>query len=127
MLEHSLETLWYEATTENKAANVSSSFEEAYLYKGIRIAKRDDNIKIYNTRKAGMNYKEITDEQYYEFLQNGFRKGAHIVLQSTYKEQIDKINAKIQGEVNSRNNKKHFEALKNRREFLINKYSNLNK
>jgi len=85
MNEYSLETLWYEATTENKAANVSSSFEEAYLYKGIRIAKRDDNIKIYNTRKAGMNYKEITDEQYYEFLQNGFRKGAHIVLQSTFK------------------------------------------
>lgn len=127
MNEYSLETLWYEATTESKAANVSSSFEDAYLYKGIRIAKRDGKIKIYNTRKAGMNYREITDEQYYEFLQNGFRKGVHAVLQSTYKEQIDKINTKIQGEVNSRNNKKHFEALKNRREFLINKYSNLNK
>lgn len=127
MFEHSLETLWYEATIENKAANVSSSLEEAYLYRGIRIVKRDDVIKIYNTRKPGMNYKEITDEQYYEFYQNGFKKGAHIVLQSTYKEQIDKINAKIQGEVNSRNNKKHFEALKNRRQSLINKYSNLNK
>ncbi len=126
MFEHSLETLWYEATIEKKAANVSSSYEDAYLYKGIRITKRDDEIKIYNTRKSGLHYREITDEQYYEFLQNGFKKGVRIVLQSTYKEQIDNINAKIQGEVNSRNNKKHFEALKNRRETLINKYSKLN-
>ena len=127
MNEHSLETLWYEATTERKAANVSSSSEEAYLYRGIRISKREGKIKIYNTRKQGLDYKEITDEQYVGFYENGFVKGAHLVMQNTYKEQIDKINTKIQGEVNSRNNKKHFEALKSRREFLINKYSNLNK
>jgi hypothetical protein len=47
------------------------------------------------------------------------------VLRKTYKDKINKINDKIQDEVNNRNNKKHYDALKVRRDNLINKYSKL--
>tara|TARA_R100001460_G_scaffold16719_5_gene36402 strand:- start:4542 stop:4925 length:384 start_codon:yes stop_codon:yes gene_type:complete len=126
MLEHSLESLWEDAVSDRKAINLSSTIEMSYIYKGIKIVKVVDDIKIYNTRKLGIAYKEISQEEYDVFLQHGFRNGVHQVLKNTYKEQIEKINYKIQGEVNTRNNKKHYESLKVKRENLINKYSNLN-
>ncbi|QDP56285.1 MAG: hypothetical protein GOVbin3009_52 [Prokaryotic dsDNA virus sp.] len=127
MYNHSLYTLWDDAVNDRKSVNLSSGNEEAYIYKGIKIVNTNGDIKIYNTRKLGMTYKEISDDDYYLFLTHGFRKGVHEVMKHTYKEQIEKINSKIHGEVNNRNNKKHYEALKQRRESLLNKYSNLNK
>lgn len=127
MFEHNLYTLWEEAKNDRKAACLNSPSEQAYIYRGIKIVKTDGDIRLYNTRKLGMAYKEITDEQYDVFFNHGFRKGVHEVMKDTYKEQIEKINNKIQGEVNTRNNKKHYESLKQRRESLLNKYSNLNK
>ena len=73
-----------------------------------------------------MTYAEVSDVEYEFFFTHGFREGVHQVLKNTYREQIENINNKIQGEVNTRNNKKHYESLKQRRESLINKYSNLN-
>ena len=127
MFEHNLYTLWEEAKNDRKAACLNSPSEQAYIYRGIKIVNTNGDIKIYNTRKLGMTYKEISDDDYYLFLTHGFRKGVHEVMKHTYKEQIEKINSKIHGEVNNRNNKKHYEALKQRRESLLNKYSNLNK
>ena len=125
--KHSLETLWENAVEDRKAICLSSSTENSYIYKGIKIVKTEEDIKIYNTRKLGMTYKEIPQKEYEVFFEFGFREGVHQVLKNTYVEQINKLNEKIQGEVNTRNNKKHYESLKIKRENLINKYSNLNK
>tara|TARA_R100000742_G_scaffold3133_1_gene660 strand:- start:1334 stop:1717 length:384 start_codon:yes stop_codon:yes gene_type:complete len=126
MVEYNLESLWEDAVSDRKAINLNSNLEMAYMYKGIKIVRILDDIKIYNTRKLGIAYKEISPDEYEVFLQYGFRNGVHQVLKNTYQEQIEKINQKIQGEVNTRNNKKHYESLKVKRENLINKYSNLN-
>ena len=127
MFENNLYVLWEQASSDRKAACLSTNSEKAYIYRGVKIVNINGDIKLYNTRKLGLSYKEITDEQYEIFFEHGFRKGVHEVMKHTYIEQIDKINNKIQGEVNTRNNKKHYESLKQRRESLLNKYSNLNK
>ena len=123
---HSIYTLWDDAVQDRKAIPDHSPKEEGYIYKGIKIVNIKDDIKIYNTRKKGMTYAEVSDVEYEFFFTHGFREGVHQVLKNTYREQIENINNKIQGEVNTRNNKKHYESLKQRRESLINKYSNLN-
>ena len=121
-----MNTLWDDAVNDSKCVCLNTNRYQAYMYKGIKIVKTLNDIKIYNTRKQGLEYREITDEEYYYFLQYGFRTGVNRVLKSTYIGQIEKINNKIQEEVNSRNNKKHYDSLKHRRETLINKYSKLN-
>ena len=98
---------------------------EMYMYKGIKIVKALDDIRIYNTTTFSLNYQEISEDDYYFFFKNGFRPGVKHVLRKTYKDKINKINDKIQDEVNNRNNKKHYDALKVRRDNLINKYSKL--
>ena len=98
---------------------------EMYMYKGIKIVKVLDDIRIYNTTTFSLNYQEISEDDYYFFFNNGFKPGVKNVLRKTYKDKINKINDKIQDEVNHRNNKKHYDALKVRRDNLINKYSKL--
>lgn len=98
---------------------------EMYMYKGIKIVKALDDIRIYNTTTFSLNYQEISEDDYYFFFKNGFKPGVKYVLRKTYKDKINKINDKIQDEVNNRNNKKHYDALKVRRDNLINKYSKL--
>ena len=98
---------------------------EMYMYKGIKIVKVLDDIRIYNTTTFSLNYQEISEDDYYFFFKNGFKPGVKYVLRKTYKDKINKINDKIQDEVNNRNNKKHYDALKVRRDNLINKYSKL--
>ena len=98
---------------------------EMYMYKGIKIVKVLDDIRIYNTTTFNLNYQEISEDDYYFFFKNGFKPGVKYVLRKTYKDKINKINDKIQDEVNNRNNKKHYDALKVRRDNLINKYSKL--
>lgn len=126
MYKHSMNTLWQDVVEDSKCIAVHGNKQKAYIYRGIKIINNSEGIKIYNTKKSGLNYKEITEEHYYYFLQYGFKKGVSIVLKKTYTEQIDKLNEKIQSEVNNRNNKKHYDSLKQRRETLINKYSKLN-
>jgi hypothetical protein len=121
-----MNTLWQDVVEDSKCVAVHGNKQKAYIYRGIKIINNSEGIKIYNTKKSGLNYKEITDEHYYYFLQHGFKKGVSIVLKKTYTEQIDKLNEKIQSEVNNRNNKKHYDSLKQRRETLISKYSKLN-
>jgi hypothetical protein len=99
---------------------------EMYMYKGIKIVKILNDIKIYNTTKNSLNYKEISMDSYLFFFQNGFRPGVRNVLRKTYRDKINKLNDKIQDEVNNRNNKKHYDSLRVKRDNLINKYSNLN-
>ena len=99
--------------------------KEMYMYKGIKIVKILEDIRIYNTTKLGLTYQEISQGDYYYFFKNGFRPGVKYVLRRTYKDKINQVNDKIQDEVNNRNNKKHYDALKIRRENLIYKYSKL--
>jgi hypothetical protein len=66
-------------------------------------------------------------EEYEVFRTLGYRVGTHQIVQDSYRTQISIINERIKEEVNTRNNKKHYNALKNRRENLINKYSEISK
>ncbi len=44
-----------------------------------------------------------------------------------YKDKISILNKKIKNEINTRNNKKHYDTLKVKRENLINKYTQISK
>ena len=95
------------------------------MFKGIKIISDEEGIRIYNTKKGSLDYQEIDYDDYLYFLKKGFRDGVYHILKRTYKDQIDTINTKIQNEVNQRNNKKHYDYLKQKRDNIINKYTQI--
>ena len=122
---NSLSEVWEEAINDKLAVRISTPREECILYKGIKISNSSDGIKIYNTKKGSLRYPEIDQEDYYSFLKLGFRKGVYLLLKRTYEDQINIVNALIQNEVNQRNNKKHYDSLKLKRDNIINKYTQI--
>jgi|TARA_B100000780_G_scaffold188633_2_gene132621 hypothetical protein len=117
--------VWEEAEQDRLAIKMSTPDEEAILYKGIKIIYHRYGIRIYNTKKGSFTYPEIEYDDYLYFIDNGFRKGVYYILKRTYQDQITTINAKIQSEVNQRNNKKHYDSLKLKRDNIINKYTQI--
>ena len=124
-MSYSIQEIWKEATELNKACNMSYHSEEAYMYRGIKITKVENDIKIFTTSNARYAYHEMNDSQYLMFHELGFKEGVHAVVKKQYEGKIDLINKKIKTEINTRNNKKQYDSLKLKRETLINKFSNL--
>lgn len=121
-----LEEVFTEAQDHQKSTNLSWRDEEAYMYKGIKICKLYDDIKIFSAFNANFQYRELNDEEYSRFNMLGWVDAVHLIVKRMYKKSIDIVNKKIKNEINTRNNKKHYDSLKRKRETLINKYSNLN-
>ncbi len=121
-----LEEVFIEAQDHQKSTNLSWRDEEAYMYRGIKISNLNNEIKIFSTNNTNIQYRELNDEEYSVFNMIGWVEGVHSTVKKIYKKSIDVINKKIKNEINTRNNKKHYDSLKRKREVLINKYSNLN-
>jgi len=123
-LDH-LYKIWEEACDDAKAIKIVTKRCESVLFKGIKIISDEEGIRIYNTKKGSLDYQEIDYDDYLYFLKKGFRDGVYHILKRTYKDQIDTINTSIQNEVNQRNNKKHYDYLKQKRDNIINKYTQI--
>ena len=119
--------IWNQAVNDPMIVNTSYEESISYIYKGIKICNEHNNFVIYNTKVLGLTYKVISKEQCSCFLTHGFRAGVINVLRETYLNKINILNEKIKKEINDRNNLKHYQSLKQRREELINKYSNISK
>jgi hypothetical protein len=117
--------VWNQAVEFRYSVNLSFANEVSYIYKGFKIMKEEGGIRIYNTKHHQMNYLEITSKDYEYFCEHGFKKGVESLLVRDYMKSILVLNDKIKEEVNNRNNKKHYDSLKLRRENLITKYSEL--
>jgi|TARA_B110000908_G_C10107701_1_gene381547 hypothetical protein len=123
-LDH-LYKIWDQACNDSKAIKMVTEKDESILYKGIKIISNKEGIKIYNTKKGTLDYREVDYNDYLYFLDKGFRNGVYHILKRTYKDQIEIINTKIQSEVNQRNNKKHYDYLKLKRDNILNKYTQI--
>jgi len=93
--------------------------------RGVKIQQFEDKIEILNMGKGGDYFKECTPEEYDFFYDSGWKKGCVQVSMSNCLHKLDIIESKIQTELNTRKNDKHIQNLKNRRESLLNKYTNL--
>ena len=115
MYEYTIEDIWHQAVNDSMSVNTSFEGHHSYLFKGIKIVKQGKLIVIYNTKLMGLNYNPVLEDELYYFLMHGFREGVINVLKCTYLK------------MNNRNNLKHYQSLKSRREELINKYSKISK
>ena len=93
--------------------------------RGVKIQEFEDGIQILNMGKGGDYFKECSNEEYDFFHRDGWRKGCTQVSMSNCLHKLSIIESRIKTELNTRKNDKHIQNLKNRRESLLNKYTNL--
>ena len=93
--------------------------------RGVMIQEFEDGIQILNMGKGGDYFKECSNEEYDFFYRDGWRKGCTQVSMSNCLHKLSIIESRIKTELNTRKNDKHIQNLKNRRESLLNKYTNL--
>lgn len=119
--------IFEEAYNDGLSVRLTTPDSISLIYRGIKVENIDGNIRILNMNRGGDFYKEITPEQYNVFFEKGFRKGVYDVCLDNYKKALDMLSLKIRNEVSKRNNVKHYEALKEYRNTIMNKINEVNK
>ena len=120
---NSLDILFDQAKKISSAIYSKTSKMESVMYSGAKIQKFPDKIEILNMGKGGDYIKECTEEEYDIFFKYGWSIGADNVMLNNYNFKLRLILEKIKQEVNTRKNDKHIQNLKNRREKILQKYT----
>jgi hypothetical protein len=120
-----MEELWRQASEYRRVTQLNTPEYRSYIYRGIKIIKHNDGeINIY-TSHFGDFYREISKEDYEYFFAQGFRAGVYMLCLRNYNKTLDIIKTKISNEVNGRNNQKHYNALRDHRVLVMNKYKDV--
>ena len=114
-----------QALEDNKSIKNILPKGVSVIGRGVKIQQFDGRIEILNMGKGGDYFKECNPLEYDFFYEEGWRKGCMKVSMNNCLHKLDIIDGKIQTELNTRKNDKHIQNLKNRRENLLNKYTNL--
>ena len=115
--------IWNEAVNDALSTRLTTSESVSYIRKGIKIENKNEQIKIYNTKFANDFYKELTKEQYELFLLRGWRVGCYTMAISNYRRSLERLSKKIITEINTRKNGRHYQALKETRNDLMNRFT----
>ena len=120
-----MEELWRQASEYRRCTPLNTPDYNSYIYRGIKIIKhRDGDVTTY-TSHFGDFYREISKEDYEYFLKKGFRAGVYMLCLRNYNKTLEVIKTKIRNEVNGRNNQKHYNALRDHRVLVMNKYKDV--
>lgn len=113
--------MWSEALKMPNSAHITYKESEAVIYKGVKVSKSEEGIKIFSTETDF--YTDMTED----FIQSeSFEVCVSIYLKSKYLTQLDNVERWIQNEVNGQKNHKKINKLKKFRERLIIKYNEIN-
>lgn len=115
------EQIFNDAYNDRLGVRITTPDSVSVIYRGVKIQNKDGDIKIYNTAQGGDFYREVKPEQYNVFINNGFRQGVYEVCMGNYKDTLKMLSVKIRNEVASRNNQKHYNSLKEYRNTIMNK------
>lgn len=117
--------IFNQAYNDRLGVRITTPDSVSVIYRGVKVENKDGKIRVLNMALNGDFYMEITKEQYKVFYNKGFREGVYNVCSANYKRTLDMLSKKIRNEVASRNNVKHYEALKEYRTTIMNKVTEL--
>tara|TARA_R100001594_G_scaffold11802_5_gene26472 strand:- start:14497 stop:14904 length:408 start_codon:yes stop_codon:yes gene_type:complete len=122
---YSLEHIFSEAANDSECGNLDTLMYEARLLRGMKIVKDGETkeIAIYNTTLGGDFYREVTQEQYELFQENGWKIGVYVLSLSNYRRKLSSIEHKIKEEMNGRKNAKSIQMAKSRRLTILQNFS----
>lgn len=117
---------------ENQAINDRTAITSALpkgvcvMGNGVKLQSFLSKIEILNCSKGGHYYKEIEEDEYDYFLENGWRRGKIHIAINNCKHKLELIKRRMKVEMNTRKNDKHIQNLKTRRQNLLKKYADHN-
>lgn len=117
--------LWYDADMSNRGVRMQHNDCDSIIYMGIKIEKKDNDVRLINTKKGGNFYKEVTDEQYDVFFENGFLIGVYSVVKANTERSLQIVAETINEELTGTRNEKKYEYLKTKRVNLMNKLTDI--
>ena len=122
---YSLEEIFQQAVEDKNCADLNYPNYKAQLSWGVKIVKDDKSkeINIFNTTKGGDFYKEIEEDEYKSFEENGWVKGTYLLSLSNFRRKLNLIEGRIQSEVNNNGNLKVITGFKNARERIMKRYT----
>jgi|TARA_R110000824_G_scaffold182_3_gene829 hypothetical protein len=123
---YSLIDIFDQAMNQERAViNVAKNMGLSVIRMGVKIQKFNDRIEILNTGKGGSYYKECSENEYYYFINSGWKIGCIRLCIHNCLHKLKLIENKIKTEVNTRKNDKHIKNLKNKRELALYKHAEL--
>lgn len=118
-----MEKIWNEAENDALTTRLATSESVSYIRKGIKMEKKNGEIKIYNTKFKNDFYTELTNQEYEVFLYRGWRIGCFTMAIKNYRTSLEKISKKIIIEINQRNNTRHYHSLKESRNDVMERFT----
>ena len=125
---YSLEDIYQQAEEDRFAVSLDNGQYKSKLVYGVKITKDNSSneIEILNTMIGGDYYCKATRKELEVFLEKGWRYGAYVLSLSNLRSKLDLIEDRIKEELTGKNSQKQFKRLKNQRERVLAKYSQLN-
>lgn len=93
-----MEEILLQAKNDKLSTALTTETSESYIYKGIKITRVGDDIKILNTKFNGDYYSEITKMEYAQFFEHGWRVGCYVVANRNNNRSLTNLRMKIQAE-----------------------------
>lgn len=120
-----LNKVFREAMIHPNSVRIETPTTLSYVFAGIKAERNNETgeVVIYNTKRGGDFYREISDIEYRMMMMFGFNIGACNIAIMNAKRSLRKVQEQIMEEVTGRNNKKRYEYLKQHRVTLINNYN----
>lgn len=118
-----MEKIWNEAEADLFTTRLSTRESVSYIRKGIKMERRDGNTTIYNTKFGNDFYTELTPEEYEIFMLRGWKVGCYMMSLKNCRRSLETISKKIVTEINTRKNARHYNALKEARTNIMERFT----
>lgn len=125
---YSLEEVFNQSNKDRYAARLNGVGYISNTLYGVKIIRDNitSDVEILHAQFSEGYYAELTEDQVKIFLDNGWRYGVFVVALSNYCLKLDSIENKIKDAMSRRGSKKLVQMLKDRRDEVLNKYTEIN-
>tara|TARA_R110000803_G_scaffold145933_5_gene211769 strand:+ start:63 stop:506 length:444 start_codon:yes stop_codon:yes gene_type:complete len=125
----SLEDIFDQSLNDRYSASINNRGCQSMILYGIKSVRdlKTEVIKIYDTTKGGDFYKEIIEDEYNIFFEQGWRYGVYVLCLNNIRLKLKAVEAGIKKEVNGRMSNRKILLWKTRRFKLMAQYSEITK
>lgn len=122
-----LSDIYIQAEQDYLTISIDSRGYESQLGYGVKIIrdKKTGQVQILNTMRGGNYYFRVEGEQLNFFLKKGWKYGCYVLSLSNYRTKLDLVSKKIHSELTGRNSQKQLTIMKQKREEILKKYSEI--
>ena len=125
---YSLEEVFNQSNEDRYAARLNGVGYISNTLYGVKIIRDNitSDVEILHAQFSEGYYAELTEDQVKIFVDNGWRYGVFVVALSNYCLKLDSIENKIKDAMSRRGSKKLVQMLKDRRDEVLKKYTEIN-